>query len=93
MYHKPYFGPNLLKNTEILPYFSNILLKNDQVGMLIFGQIFAGYRVNFFSKNIFHPWSQDRDNIAATVCSESMRIYRLTLVYTNFPMHLDESPN
>jgi len=23
--------------------------------MLIFGQIFIGYRVNFFSKNIFHP--------------------------------------
>jgi len=55
MYHKPYFGPNLLKNTAILPYFSQILLKNEQIGMLIFGQIINGYRVKFFSKNIFHP--------------------------------------
>jgi len=49
-----YFGPNLLKNTEILPYFSNLLLKNEQVGMLNFGKIFAGYWVNL-KKNIFHP--------------------------------------
>jgi len=50
MYHKPYFGPNLLKNTAILPYFSKILLKNGQIGMLIFGKIINGCRVKFFSK-------------------------------------------
>jgi len=42
------FGP--IENTEILPYFSKILLKNEQVGMLIFRKIFTGYRVFFFQK-------------------------------------------